>query len=100
MARALEELVIRGVETCVPFHRKVMNEEDFQNGDLSIRYLEDHPNLMEEAAQEDVLRAAAATAALLQEKERKRIRIKTSDQQEKEGFSAWKRAGRPFSGRG
>jgi acetyl-CoA carboxylase biotin carboxylase subunit len=100
MARALEELVIRGVETCVPFHRRVMNEKDFQNGDLSIRYLEDHPDLMHEAAQEGILRAAAATAALLQEKERKRIKIETPDQGAADGFSAWKKAGRPFSGRG
>ncbi|MGD2121513.1 MAG: acetyl-CoA carboxylase biotin carboxylase subunit [Gemmatimonadota bacterium] len=98
MARALEELVIRGVETCVPFHRRVMSEGDFRNGDLSIRYLEDHPDLMDETAQEEILRAAAATAALLQEKERKRVRVRTSDSGEGEGFSAWKRAGRPFSG--
>jgi acetyl-CoA carboxylase biotin carboxylase subunit len=100
MARALEELVIRGVETCVPFHRKVMNEEDFRTGDISIRYLEDHPDIMDETAQEKVLHAAAATAALLQEKERKRIRIDTSGPKgEGGGFSAWKRAGRHFSGR-
>ncbi len=99
MARALEELVIRGVETCVPFHRRVMNEQDFQRGELSIRYLEDHPNIMDESPQEEVLRAAAAIAALLQDKERKRIRITGSGPEMEAGFSAWKRAGRPFSGR-
>ncbi len=99
MERALEELVIRGVETCLPFHRKVMNEKDFRNGDLSIRYLEDHPGIMDESAEEEILRAAAATAALLQEKERKRVRIKAPGSGSEVGFSAWKRAGRPFSGR-
>ena len=44
MARALDELVVRGVETCIPFHRRVMDEPDFRAGNLSIRYLEDHPH--------------------------------------------------------
>ncbi len=98
MARVLEELVIRGVETCVPFHRQVMDEKDFRDGNLSIRYLEEHPELMDGPAAEGILQAAAATAALLQEKERNRVRIQTGPPGESGGFSAWKRAGRPFSG--
>lgn len=47
MARALEELVVHGVSTCAPFHRRVMAEPDFQKGNLSIRYLEEHPALLE-----------------------------------------------------
>lgn len=47
MARALDELVVHGVSTCLPFHRRVMQEPDFQQGNLSIRYLEEHPALLE-----------------------------------------------------
>ncbi|MBT8397956.1 MAG: acetyl-CoA carboxylase biotin carboxylase subunit [Gemmatimonadetes bacterium] len=98
MARCLEELVIRGVETCIPFHRRVMDEEDFQSGNLSIRYLEDHPDLVAESEEPVVVKAAAVAAELLQEKERNRVKIQTIRAGGDGGFSAWKRAGRPFSG--
>jgi acetyl-CoA carboxylase, biotin carboxylase subunit len=45
MARALDELVVHGLETSVPFHRRVMGESDFRRGAFSIRYLEEHPEL-------------------------------------------------------
>jgi len=99
MARALDELVIRGVETCVPFQRRVMEEPDFQAGALSIRYLEDHPDLMGGAEEEEILRAAAVTAALLEEGEREGHRILGSQLSKEGGFSSWKRAGWPFRGR-
>ena len=69
MARVLEELVIRGVDTCIDFHRKVMDEKDFNSGDFSIQYLEDHPELLEGPEEKEIIHAAAATAALLQEKD-------------------------------
>ena len=98
MARALGEMVIRGVDTCIPFHRRVMDEGDFQKGDFSIRYLEEHPDLMDGGDDQELLRAAATAAVLLQEKERGRLRLFPSSGGEPPGFSAWKRAGRPFSG--
>jgi acetyl-CoA carboxylase biotin carboxylase subunit len=72
MARALDELVVDGVETCAPFHRRVMDEPDFASGDFSIRYLEEHPELLEpDEADEEVL-AAALAAALLEDEHRRR----------------------------
>jgi acetyl-CoA carboxylase biotin carboxylase subunit len=99
MGRVLDEMVVRGVETCIPFHRKVMDEPDFRRGELSIQYLEDHPDLMKGEEEDAILRAAAATAALLQEKEKSRLLISQTALGSSSGFSAWKRAGRPFSGR-
>jgi len=99
MARVLDEMVVRGVETCIPFHRKVMDERDFGDGNLSIQYLEEHPDLMDGEEEDDILRAAAATVALLQEKEGNRLHITPVSGGESHEFSAWKRAGRPFSGR-
>jgi acetyl-CoA carboxylase biotin carboxylase subunit len=99
MARVLNEMVIRGVDTCIPFHQKVMDEGDFRDGDISIQYLEEHPDLMDGEEEEGLLQAAAATAALLQEKERGRLRITPAPGGNSRGFSAWKRAGWPFSGR-
>jgi acetyl-CoA carboxylase biotin carboxylase subunit len=98
MARALDEMVVRGLETCIPFHRRVMDERDFQAGDFSIRYLEDHPDLLDGTEEEDLIRAAAVTAALLEEEERGRLQVRAGPQEGTVGFSAWKRAGRPFSG--
>jgi acetyl-CoA carboxylase biotin carboxylase subunit len=99
MARVLDEMVIRGVDTCIPFHRRVMEETDFREGNLSIEYMEEHPEIMEGGEEEGVLRAAAAAAAILQEKERTRLQIKPSSGGGSPGFSDWKKAGWPFSGR-
>jgi hypothetical protein len=76
-----------------------MEEEDFEAGDLSIQYLEDHPNLMEGEEDDELLRAAAAAAAILQEGERNRVRMALPPSGASSGFSPWKRAGWPFSGR-
>jgi acetyl-CoA carboxylase biotin carboxylase subunit len=99
MTRALDEMVIRGVDTCIPFHRRVMEEPDFGSGDFSIEYLEDHPGLMDGDEEESLLRAAAATAALLKERERHRLRVDGRGDGEGGSFSSWRMAGRPYSGR-
>ncbi len=99
MARVLDEMVVRGVETCIPFHRRVMEERDFCRGDFSIQYLEDHPEVLGGEEEENLLRAAAAVVALLKEKERSRLKITTCSDPATNGFSPWRMAGRPFSGR-
>ncbi len=100
MSRALEEMVIRGVETCIPFHRRVMEEADFRAGRLSIQYLEDHPGLMEGDENEEVLKAAAVIAALLEEEERSRLRLLPGGTGGTHGFSPWRRAVLPCRRRG
>ncbi|EHP89144.1 acetyl-CoA carboxylase biotin carboxylase subunit [Methanotorris formicicus] len=42
MRRALSEYIIIGVTTNIPFHRAVMEEEDFIKGNLSTHYVEEH----------------------------------------------------------
>jgi acetyl-CoA carboxylase, biotin carboxylase subunit len=75
MLRALEELRIVGVETSVPFHRRVLAEADFRAGRIDIRYIDQHPGLLERATPAGTLRAAAVVAALLAEEERQRRAI-------------------------
>ncbi len=99
MARALDEMVVRGVDTCIPFHRGVMDEVDFRNGDFSIRYVDDHPALVDGHVDEETLRAAAVAAALLEEEQRGRLLLTRPDGRHPSGFSAWKRAGWPLRGR-
>ncbi len=102
MARALDELVVVGVETSAPFHRRVMKEADFRAGDLSIRYLEEHPELVDAGSDREALRAAAVAAALLEEEDRQRhrsARIETSSGQPAGALPAWRRAGWPWRSR-
>ena len=41
MRRALEEFVIEGVKTTIPFHIKLMNDETFQSGEFTTAFLDD-----------------------------------------------------------
>ncbi|HSJ23983.1 MAG TPA: acetyl-CoA carboxylase biotin carboxylase subunit [Longimicrobiales bacterium] len=72
MSRALAELRIIGVETSVPFHRRVMMEPDFRSGDITIRYLDEHAALLDAEPAAETLRAAAVAAALLEDEARNR----------------------------
>lgn len=72
MQRALEELVIQGVATTVPFHLAVMDEPDFRSGNYDIRYVEAHPDLLRRDPGDLARRAAAVAAALLEEAARLR----------------------------
>jgi acetyl-CoA carboxylase biotin carboxylase subunit len=76
MRRALEELRVVGLETSAPFHRWVMDEPDFQSGAIDIRYLEKHPELFEAPPNEELLRATALAAALLEEEDRQRRSVR------------------------
>jgi acetyl-CoA carboxylase biotin carboxylase subunit len=40
MLRALDEFVIEGVRTTIPFHQQLMADERFQAGDFDTRFLE------------------------------------------------------------
>jgi len=96
MARALDELVVVGVDTSAPFHRRVMGEPDFRAGRLSIRYVEEHPGLVNGEHDEDVLRAAAVAAALLEEDDRRRQRMPRIGADGDGGMSSWRRTGWPW----
>jgi len=91
MARALDELVIDGVETCAPFHRRVMEEPDFVSGDFSIRYLDEHPELLEPDGADDEVLAAALAAALLEDEHRRR-RAPRIGADAARALTAWRRA--------
>jgi len=41
LRRALEEYVIEGMKTTIPLHQKLLRDPDFQNGDYTIKWLED-----------------------------------------------------------
>ena len=41
MRRALDEFVIEGVKTTIPFHRKLMDHPDYISGDYTTKFMED-----------------------------------------------------------
>ncbi|MEX2465772.1 MAG: acetyl-CoA carboxylase biotin carboxylase subunit [Gemmatimonadota bacterium] len=96
MSRALDELVIAGLESCAGFHRRVMGEASFRAGDLTIRYLEEHPELLEFEGSEDVLTAAAVAAAFLEHEDRERHRTPRVGAGSGAEMSAWRKVGRPW----
>src|SRR5262249_11168604 len=40
MRRALDAMVVEGIKTTIPLHLKIMNDPDFQAGNISTRFLE------------------------------------------------------------
>jgi len=42
MERALEEYVIDGIHTTIPFHLKVLRNEAFRRGDVTTKFIEEH----------------------------------------------------------
>ena len=41
LRRALEEFVVEGIKTTIPLHQALLEEPDFQNGDYTIKWLEE-----------------------------------------------------------
>ena len=67
MRRSLEEYVLRGVKTTIPFMNNIMTEPDFRSGHFDTSYLETHPDLYQYEESEEpedlVLAISAAIAA-------------------------------------
>jgi acetyl-CoA carboxylase biotin carboxylase subunit len=71
MRRALEELVIEGVETSRDFHLRVMEDGEFRRGEVEIQWLERRlESLLGMRPPAADVRVAAVAAALLAEGER------------------------------
>jgi acetyl-CoA carboxylase biotin carboxylase subunit len=66
MRRALRELQIEGIRTTQPFHLGVLDEADFKAGEISVRYLDRHPELVTTGDGDWQARAAAVAATLLE----------------------------------
>ncbi|HEX6922641.1 MAG TPA: acetyl-CoA carboxylase biotin carboxylase subunit [Bacillales bacterium] len=43
MKRALDEFVVEGVDTTIPFHIRLLNHEKFVGGDFNTKFLEEYP---------------------------------------------------------
>jgi pyruvate carboxylase subunit A len=61
--RSLEEYVLRGIKTTIPFMLRIMEEQDFQAGRFDTSYLDTHPDLFnyeESVDPEDLVLAISA----------------------------------------
>ncbi len=47
MHRSLEEFMIRGIKTTIPFHKKIMTDADFRAGKFDTGYIDRKPELMQ-----------------------------------------------------
>ena len=47
--RALREFVVAGPATTISYHRAILESPDFRSGNLSTRFIEDHPDLVDQA---------------------------------------------------
>src|SRR2546421_2196192 len=47
--RALREFVLAAPATTIPYHRAILDSPDFRSGNLSTRFIDDHPQLVEQA---------------------------------------------------
>jgi acetyl-CoA carboxylase, biotin carboxylase subunit len=92
MARALAELRVVGVDTSAPFHRRVMQEPAFRSGDITIRYLDEHADLLAPVPDDDLLRRAAVAAVLLEDEARTRRTARRMAMAATSG-SAWRERG-------
>jgi len=93
MKNALNEFVIEGVKTTIPFHKKIMEDECFLRGDIHVNFIEERiGELLPEQALEDE-EAAAIVAVLADHVERRGFRA-VIPRREPKAVSLWKLAGR------
>ncbi len=94
MSRALDELIVAGVTTSQPFHRRVMTDPAFRLGDYDIEYIDrmGHEILTREPDQAELERVAIAAALAEDERRRELGGIASRDRRPRE--TAWLLAAR------
>jgi len=93
MRNALEEFKIEGVKTTIPFHQRIMEDEDFLKGDIHINFVDERIGklLPEKALTEEEI--AALTAVLANQIAEAKVKA-LIPRREQKGVSLWKAAGR------
>jgi acetyl-CoA/propionyl-CoA carboxylase len=100
---ALDEFTIEGINTTIPLHKTIMDEQNFISGDLSTDYLErfNIMDKMRENAKEESQRvSSAAIAAILLQSEfvKKGISGRSMTSKAQLQKSNWKKIGRELNG--
>jgi acetyl/propionyl-CoA carboxylase alpha subunit len=92
MARALDELVVNGVVTNQGFHRRLMADSGFREGDVDVQFLERRADLLQPVLSDtDAVRLAIGAALAEDEARRSRRPAVAPDDA---GGSGWQRRAR------
>ncbi len=94
MKNALDEYVIEGVETTIPFHKKILDDECFRRGEIHTEFIGERigsVTVEEEFEGEEV---AALSAVLADYLSNRQEGLAVIPQRRAETASAWKMAGR------
>jgi acetyl-CoA carboxylase biotin carboxylase subunit len=70
MSQGLDEMVVVGVATNQAFHRRLMDDPEFQRGDIDIQFLDRRTDLLSPAASEERNVVLAVAAALAEDQAR------------------------------
>ncbi|MEE8185456.1 MAG: acetyl-CoA carboxylase biotin carboxylase subunit, partial [Thermodesulfobacteriota bacterium] len=65
MQRSLEEFIIRGIKTNIPYLRKIMHDDDFKEGIFDTGYIDRKPELFDYEEFEDPTDKVAAISAAI-----------------------------------
>ncbi|MCC7052347.1 MAG: acetyl-CoA carboxylase biotin carboxylase subunit [Gemmatimonadaceae bacterium] len=95
MHRALLELEIEGVETSREFHLRMMEDDEFRRGDISIQWLEARlPALGAATPPSAAVRDAVIAAALIADRDRTTVKPSQAHATAQALAGAWQRAAR------
>jgi acetyl-CoA carboxylase biotin carboxylase subunit len=93
MRNALQEFTIEGLKTTIPFHEKIMEDEDFWKGEIHINFVDERMRkLLPEKTLTDE-ETAALIAVLTNQTVGEKVKALIS-KREKRAISLWKMAGR------
>jgi acetyl-CoA carboxylase, biotin carboxylase subunit len=92
MSQALEELVVTGVATNQGFHRRLLKDPAFRQGEIDIQLLERRPDLVQGAVAPDQVLQLAIAAALAEVEARQSRRPAVTSDSEPQG--EWARVAR------
>ncbi len=93
MKNALNEFVIEGVKTTIPFHKKIVEDEFFLKGEIHVNFIEERiGELLPKRAVEDE-EAAAIAAVIADYTERRHVRA-VIPRRDHKAVSLWKLAGK------
>ncbi len=59
--RALDEFVLEGLPTTIPFHKRLLNNREFLRGEMTTTFLQDHAEQLLQGAAEQPARAATSS---------------------------------------
>ncbi len=94
MENALDEYVIEGVETTIPFHKKILDNEHFRKGRIHTDFIRERIGSLTMEKEFEGEEVAALSAVLAAYLSNRREGLAVVPQRRAEGVSAWKMAGR------